>query len=318
MFRYTDADYQSGTKIHHHPEHFYRKAPGISASQVKVFGNQSPAHYRHHFLGEPVIRAESPAMLLGSMVHCLVLEPHEFDRRYLAQPEPGESDLVTVPQMKQWLKERNLNQAGNKADLVERIMSHDQDAPVWSVLEEKRKQSSRKTVKPELIEQAHYMADSVLNTPEARQLLGRGEAEVSVWGRHEETGLLLKCRPDWLREGICIDLKTCACSGPHQFTRDFLKFGYELQQAHYTATLNSAGIEIRAFAFIAVENEAPFVTQVYLLENKGIESAFERWNGIMKRIAECQATDHWPGYAIGETQIRLPKWYYQQYAAEIE
>ena len=38
----------------------------------------------------------------------------------------------------------------------------------------------------------------------------------------------------------------------------------------------------------------------------------------MNSLAECQVTDSWPGYAIGETELTLPKWYYQQYAAEIE
>ncbi len=318
MFQYSDADYVPGTLIYQHPEHHYRRAPGISASEVKVFANECPAHYHHRFLGEPVIRVESTAMVLGSMVHCLVLEPDEFDRRYLAQPTPGEQDLVTVPHLKAWLKHHNLNQAGSKSELIERILQHDPDAPVWSVMEEKRQQARQKTVKPDLMAQARCMADSVLNTPQARWLMGEGEAEVSVWGQHEETGLLLKCRPDWLRKEICIDLKTCACSGPRQFGQDFLKFGYELQQAHYTSTLTSAGIEIEVFAFIAVENEAPYVTQVYLLDNQGIEAAFRRWNKIMNSLAECLANDRWPGYATGETELTLPKWYYQQYAAEIE
>ncbi len=318
MFQYSDADYQPGTIIYHHPEHHYRRAPGISASEVKVFANECPAHYQHRFLGEPAIRTESAAMVLGSMVHNLVLEPHVFDQRYLVQPEPGELDLVTVPQLKAWLKDHNLNQAGNKSELIERILQQDPDAPVWAAMEEKRKQSKKKTVKPELMEQAHYMAESVLSNPQARQLLSRGDAEVSVWGKHEETGLLIKARPDWLREGICIDLKTCACSSPQAFGRDFVKYGYDLQQAHYTSTLTSAGIEIRAFAFIAVENEPPFITQVYLLNNEGIKAAFRRWEGIMKRLAECLEKDEWPGYADGETELTLPRWYYQQYAAEVD
>ena len=314
---YSDADYQCGTIIYNHAEHLYRQAPGCSSSQIKVFGNRSPAHFHYWFCGEPIIRTETSAMQLGSMVHCLVLEPDKFDHRYLVQPEPGEHDLVTVPHMRQWLKDHNLSQAGIKSELIERILQHDPDAPVWAVMEDKRKQH-KKIVKSELAEQAHLMSESVLSNPQVQQLLGQGDAEVSIWGKHKGTGLLIKARPDWLRPGICIDLKTCSSSAPRQFANDFLKFGYDLQQAHYTSTLISAGIEIRAFVFIAVENEPPFVTQVYLLDNKSIDVAFHRWNRIMQRLAQCQENDNWPGYATGEAELPLPRWYYQQYAAEID
>ncbi len=312
MLNYTDADYQPGTLIHHHPEYLYRKSPGESATQIKVFGNRSPAHYRYQFRGEPVIRSESEAMVLGSMVHCLVLEPQHFDRRYQAQPQPEEHHLVTVPQLKQWLKAHHLNQAGQKSELIERIMQHDPDAPVWLILEEKRRQSRCKTVKPELICQAQAMADCVLNCPDARQLFSHGDAEVSVWGQHENTGLLTKCRPDWLRDGVCVDLKTCACANPQKFSSDFVRLGYDLQQAHYLNTLNSAGIQVEVFAFIAVESEPPYLTQVYMLDSKHATMAVRRWHQVMCDLYECQQQDRWPGYT-DEIELPLPGWYARQY-----
>lgn len=317
MFQYTDADYQPGTLIHHHPEHLYRKSPGLSATEVKVFANQSPAHYRHRFLGEPVARSESAAMVLGSMVHCLVLEPQHFDSRYRAQPEPDTGTLVTVPQLRQWLKDHNLNQAGNKQELIERIVQHDPEAPVWAVMEEQRKQARYRTVKPEVMAQARAMADSVFNNSQAHQLMSRGDAEVSVWGQHESTELLIKCRPDWLRDGLCVDVKTCACASPHAFRRDLVKFGYDLQQVHYLNTLCSAGKPVDIFAFIAVESEPPYLSQVYQLDGAADGHATRRWHRIMTRFKECLETNHWPGYT-DDVKLALPNWYYQQYAAEID
>ena len=314
MWHYTDADYEIGTLIHNHPEHLYRKAPGKSASQVKVFANRSPAHYHYQFHGEPVIRSESEAMLLGSMVHCLVLEPQHFKHRYQPQPQPEDHHLVTVPHLKQWLKDHHLNQAGQKSELIERILQHDPQAPVWLVLEEQRKQSRCKTVRPELIRQAQAMADCVLNHPQAGQLFSQGDAEVSVWGQHEDTGLLLKCRPDWLREGVCVDLKTCSCASPHKFSQDFVRLGYDLQQAHYLNTLNSAGIPVEVFAFIAVESEPPYLTQVYMLDSEDAGTAVQRWHQVMCELYECQQLNRWPGYT-DEVELTLPGWYANQYGA---
>ena len=86
------------------------------------------------------------------------------------------------------------------------------------------------------------MRDGVMDNEDAAYLLKVGEPELSAWGTHEPTGQLIKCRADWFRpDGICADLKTCACSSPEQFARDCAKFGYDLQEVHYTTTLNSAG-----------------------------------------------------------------------------
>ena len=319
MFQYSDNDYAPGTVIYHHPEFLYRKAPGISSTQVKTFANQSAAHYHHHFLGEPAVRAESAAMVLGSLVHCLVLEPDQVHSRYQVLDESDDNVLRTVPQLRSWLQQRDLSQAGNKQELTERIMQHDADAPVWSVIQERMKEKHQKLIKRDVMQQAQNMANSVTDHPKVRVLLQNGEREVSVWSQHDDTGQVIKCRPDLLQSGggLCIDLKTCQCAAPRKFIRNVIDFGYDLQQAHYLQVLNSAGIDVDTFVFIAVESEPPYLTQIYLLDMKASTASLKRWQRIMQRLQQCQEEDYWPGYT-DDTQLVLPKWYYQQYAAEFD
>ncbi|WP_257284884.1 PD-(D/E)XK nuclease-like domain-containing protein, partial [Endozoicomonas sp. SESOKO1] len=224
---------------------------------------------------------------------------------------PGET-LCTVADIRQWLKDRNLSAGGNKSELIDRAIRHDPQVKILSVLEAKQKDGRKKVIKPEVFDQAKAMAASVRQHPDAQQLLSEGEPEVSVWGQHDDTGLLTKCRPDWLRDGICVDLKTCGCASPRTFGRQVCDFGYDLQQAHYLNTLNSAGIPVEVFAFIAVESEPPYLTQVYILDNEHAAMAVRRWHQVMCDLYECQQQDRWPGYT-DEVELPLPGWYARQY-----
>lgn len=313
----SDDDCVPGTVIYHHPEHSYRKLPGISSTQVKTFANQSAAHFHDRYLGEPVIRAESAAMVLGSLVHCLVLEPDQVERRYTTAVAADDEILRTVADIREWLKGHHLSAGGNKSELIDRALQHDPQVKILSVLEAQQKKGHRKIIKPEVMAQARAMADSVFNNSQAHQLMSRGDAEVSVWGQHDGTGLLTKCRPDWLREDICVDLKTCSCASPRAFGRTVIEYGYDLQQAHYLNTLCSAGKPVDIFAFIAVESEPPYLSQVYQLDGAADGHATRRWHRIMTRFKECLETNHWPGYT-DDVKLALPNWYYQQYAAEID
>jgi len=55
------------------------KLPGyISNSQLSAF-KKSPAHWLHYIMQE---RVQTPAMLFGSVAHCLALERERFEEKY--------------------------------------------------------------------------------------------------------------------------------------------------------------------------------------------------------------------------------------------
>ena len=55
----------------------------ISHSALKAFA-KSPNHYLQYVAGEA---PRTDAMIAGSALHCFVLEPHEFDARYIVAPK---------------------------------------------------------------------------------------------------------------------------------------------------------------------------------------------------------------------------------------
>ncbi|WP_252180194.1 PD-(D/E)XK nuclease-like domain-containing protein [Endozoicomonas sp. 4G] len=315
-------DYKPGTLIHNHPEHKYRLAPGLSSTEVKTFHKQSPKHYELKYVTRQLETPKSDSMLLGTLVHCLVLEPHEFARRYEQEldPEDYPDALITVEDLKRYCKENSLKVTGLKGELSKRVKEHNPKAQIWDDLMKAQRTSKKTIVSKILWEKAQAMVEGVGSNPDAVNLLSEGKSEVSVWGvvsirinnEEERDTVLIKCRPDWLRPGICIDLKTCACSSPDYFAKDVAKLGYDIQQVHYMETLKSAGIDCDDFLFIAVESEPPHLTQVYMIPDSDIKIARERYFEILYRMEECRFSNHWPGYADPVSYLKLPKWHLNQ------
>jgi hypothetical protein len=77
------------------------------------------------------------------------------------------------------------------------------------------------------------MHERIQKVPEHAHLFKNGFAEVSVFWRDEETGLMLKCRFDYMRLKWITDLKTCADSNRRALYYDFPKFGYDISAALY-------------------------------------------------------------------------------------
>ncbi|PJE80668.1 Exodeoxyribonuclease 8 [invertebrate metagenome] len=309
-------DYIPAATIFNHPEHKYREAPGISSTQIKTFARYSPAHYHSRFLEGRKDLKTSDAMLLGAMVHCLVLEPDYFDRRYFTEESLGAyPDVIrTVADMKHYCQDNGLPVQGVKDELAKRILAHNNTAPLYDLVKQSRKESHRKVVKQSMMDTAREIRDAVFRNPDAALLLSDGKPEVSVFARHEN-GLPIKCRCDWFRDGsgVCTDLKTCQSVSHDDFSRDVAKFHYHLQQAHYLTTLQQAGHEVDSFLFIAVETSPPYLCQVFELDRYGSMLAQGHYNRTMEKLRQCMEDGEWPGYSRRDTEeLTLPCWFIRQ------
>lgn len=89
----------------------------MSFSALKAF-TQSPRHYMAYKMRE---RTTTPAMVFGSMVHCLILEEEAFDDRYLVAVKP---DLRTKKGKTYWSK----IQEKASANGLEVVSQDDKDA----------------------------------------------------------------------------------------------------------------------------------------------------------------------------------------------
>lgn len=193
--------------------------------------------------------------------------------------------------------------------------------------------ASRVVLTQEEWDQLHQMRDAALAHPAARALLtGRpGVAEHSIYWTDPDTGLLCRCRPDFLRDdGVIVDVKTCEDASLEGFTRSIAKWRYHVQAAFYMDGIEQAQREVRApdwcvpkpraFVFLAVEKGARVVdgqalgVATYVLDSESLAAGRIEYTQDLLAVRDSQAANLWPGYSTTIESISLPAWKLKQTA----
>ena len=239
----------------------YRKTEGISSSELKKIA-KSPAHYKY-CKENPT--EDTPALLFGRAAHKYVLETYDFYNEFAVAPV---CDRRTKEGKEIWNK--------FVAD-----------------------SEGKDVITQEQFEQIDAMRNAAYATPFVSKLLS-GDKELSFWGKDEDTGLVIKCRPDclteWNGKHILIDYKTAQDVENMKFYRDSIKFGYDLQLAYYKDILEQNTGKDYMVVIIAQEKTAPYVTNVFQLSNDYLENGREVYKEMLKIYKECTETDNWYGY----------------------
>jgi len=241
----------------------YLEDPAINNSGLKIF-SQSAAKFKHWRNNQ---KPATPSQLEGSALHCAILEPKQFSKRFGKEAAPRKGSAGRI----EW----------------------EEDNPRAVALT------------PNQWENVHNMAESFKNTPctVAKDLLTEGTPELSVWFDDPITGLLCKIRPDFLRDDdVIIDLKSTKDGSPKGFYYEIKRWGYNYQSAFYKNGINlayaAAGVNRtpKAFIFIAVENFPPYEVACYMLPEEVIAEAQIQINANLAKYKECLENDFWPGY----------------------
>ena len=138
-----------------------------------------------------------------------------------------------------------------------------------------------------------------------------GKSEQSFFCKDDETGLELKCRPDFmLNDGsMIIDLKTTLDASPKGFQRSMVNYRYYVQAAWYLDVVEKAtGRRPDAFLFVAVEKNRPYNTAVYCADEQMIQVGREHARRDLEKIAKWESTGIYEGYSDRAEMISLPKW----------
>ena len=136
----------------------------------------------------------------------------------------------------------------------------------------------------------------------------KGESEVSLFWIDEETGLMLKCRPDYLPSNHLLvpDYKTCQSVNPEVFYGDFIKYGYHIEAAMYMdGILAVFGDEVETFFFVAQEKEPPYITQVYVPDSGIINYGHKAVRLGLEKFIECQQKGFWGSYSEDVIEMTL-------------
>lgn len=259
----------------------YHAAPGISNTLLTAF-SQAPAVY-------DFIRSHPPeptdAMIEGSLLHCLVLEPAEFSKRYAVAPE-----TVTHKGSKEW---KDFVKA-NQDKICLKVAGSGQYSDAKEIADAARKH--------------------------ARVGLLEGRKELSFWWKDPVTGLLCKCRPDNLHaKGIAVDYKTAESVYPDRvWSQSLYRFRYHVQAAlmldGIPHALEQAGQSLgetpvpTSFVHYAQEKSAPFLVKPWSLNPATIDLGRREYRECLDGIAECEKKGVWPGYPEKIEGIDAPEY----------
>jgi len=260
----------------------YHKSGGISRSALMEF-KKSPYHYWSRYISPNKREFEAtPAMVLGEMVHTAVLEPQEFDKRYV----------------KSFVGDRRTH-AGKDAYLAFIGALH-----------------GRMVVKDEHYELALEISEQVHQDKFISPLLKKCEMEQSIFWKHEGTGLVCKARPDAWSNGMVIDLKTAANADYRHTQSASVDHGYFLQAGMIKLALASIGVELSHYIICAVEKTYPFAVANYILDESAVDFGVRQFNELIEQYDQCLQNDKWPGYEA--KQLYVPDWAERQQLTDLE
>lgn len=250
----------------------YHAHAAVSKSDLDLI-NRSPLHYK---AAKEQPAEQTEAMLIGSVVHKLVLEPDGFPAEYAIAPK---CDRRT---------------SEGKAIWKEFVMNC----------------GERTTVSAENYRKAKAIADSVLSNTAVQKLLTGGHAEQSYFWTDADTGIECKCRPDYLRSSVAVDLKTTNDASPEGFIKSAYNYRYHVQAWWYLHGLQANGIDVRDFVFIAVEKEPPFAVCLYAADDLMLQLGEREAKANLHTYAECISSGLWHGYDSTPTihSLSLPDW----------
>ncbi len=245
----------------------YHGCDGVSNSMLKLY-IECPAKYKAKYITGELVAKESKALDVGRAAHCLVLEPEKFHGAFVRQPSE-----IKVRRGKVWDEFKELH--ADKTILT---------AEDWEVCQRIRAS----------VERSHF----------GSRLLYGGKPEVSYFKRDEETGLVIKCRADYVLGDLIVDVKTAASAHPEEFSRVAKRLGYHMQDAMYRDITG-----LPEFAFLAVEKEAPFVvTAPILFDEESRRLGHLKYRKALNDLSESIAFDHFTGYTTEPVVVGLKPW----------
>lgn len=278
----------------------YEAIPAVRSSELKLI-DRSPFHawYAYHREDRDQQDAdEKEQFKIGRAVHAMILEPHTFAGAYAVLPAEfmGRSKAAIAARE---------DFAGDNQGKT--ILTPDQHAAAATLADAG----------------VHALTKALrvltgIDDMDAGRFLAAGLFEVTIVWRDTETGLLCKCRCDWLMppneampNGLILDVKTTKDGSPDGFSRECVNYAYPLQATHYGAGVAAAfGRKSAApFLLLAVEKEEPNPAAVYMIDSRLTEYGRREWRRLMELRAQFQGiAEPWPGYGTGIVTLAAPAW----------
>lgn len=248
----------------------YADTPGVRWTLLREL-LRSPRHYLH---ARDNPHPATPAMLLGSAIHALALEPERED------------ELIAVH-----------TETRSRATKAYKAWAAEHDGKLLLL--------------PDEYEVAQAVAVNVRWHPIAGPMIEQAQCEVPLQWEDPGTGLPCKARVDVLGDGIA-DLKTTGQITPDELRKTVARFSLHGQLAHYLAGCDAQGTVLaRAPALIFAETSAPYEVVVAEVNEDVVAQGRRLRDALLARLAQLQDTpeEQWPGVVDDVMVIdSLPAW----------
>ncbi len=154
-------------------------------------------------------------------------------------------------------------------------------------------------VTPEEAVQIQSMRQALLQYGPAREILSEpGRFEVSYYWVDQASGILCKCRPDWISSNqlTIVDFKTATDATEDEFRRSARRYHYYVSAAMTIDGVHAVtGIKPERYIFLAIEPQSPYLTAAYEATEDDIELGREFIRRSLSTLKRCHENGTWPG-----------------------
>lgn len=249
----------------------------ISNSMLSLLKESPRKFYNRYELGQ--YSKPTPAMIYGSVAHCLTFEPQEVGNRFAIVPNVDGRTTEGKAEKKKFY-----DTLGDKEAV---------DSDVF------RAAASASFAARSHLEFTWFAANA-------------SEAIIEKRIDFELEGTLCRCKPDFihLERQVIWDLKTTENASPSDFARSVAVYGYHRQDAFYReAVRQKYGIDCR-FLFLVVSKSDPWESAVYELDELDTRQGMQEILFLMSELQARKATNNWEQvWGSGVVPLSLPKWY---------
>lgn len=257
------------------PNEAYHAGPGVSKSQLDDIA-VCPAFYQWR-KSAPVDTEKTKALDMGTALHCRLLEPDEFKKRFIIAPEFNRRTTAGKEEEKAFLE------------------SCENSGKTVMTSEEGRK--------------LELMYGSVMAHPGCRALLeAEGKTESSIYWKDTETGELCRIRPDKFLTNSPLILDVKKVADMSRFARHVEEFRYHVQAAMYCEGWKAYSGETPRFAFLAVSESidcGKYPVHLYILEDEHHDIGYSLFRRDLNTYHECKSSNKW---GWGFEVIERPYW----------
>lgn len=290
----------------------YFDNPALSSTYLKFFYTDGAHAYWNKVYNTSADNSaddENQAFLLGSLVHCMILEPDTMDDKYVifrgSRPNSKQKKefarLVSEADDLDILTCYDQCYKPTGTDATRRIKANELCQELMDYIRAIKTSKDKIMMDWFMMNTARQMESSVRKNKFVRDFLNYSQVDTELEIYFNKDGIDMKSKVDWLirddvnKRLIYIDIKTTKNSHLNYFKEAVEHWSYDLQMAFYEQAIRSQlkdwnleDYDIE-FYWIAISTTAPYSTNVFRVSDATLASGRHKFNRTFESFKEFAA-----------------------------